>query len=192
MLTMWAVQGSSSPGGRRSTGQVARGLLEGIGHGWISWMKVRFVDRKKPPDGAARGSRYRWISEFQSSSLVRRWVAVNTGCAVFCGDVAEAAFVFARHPCGWLVGGEPADQSSEVLDELRVQTAHRYSCCPRRIDDFSCQLGVLVLRQCSGQGVYVDHDLYEVRRLFPSSFDVDDEGVIAPHYDQVGPASQRG
>ena len=115
-------------------------------------------------------------------------VAVHTGCAVFCGDVAEAAFVFAGHPGGWLVGGEPADQSSEVLDELRVQTAHRYSCCPRRIDHFSGQLGVLVLRESSGQGVHVDHDLYEVRRLFPSSFDVDDQGVVAPHYDQVGPA----
>ena len=150
------------------------------------------MDIKKPPDGAARGSRYCWISELQSSSLGRRWVAVHTVCAVFSGDVAEAALVFAGHSGCWLVRGDPADQRSDIRFELRVQTAHWYSSCPRRIDDFSCQLGVLVLRQCSGQGVHVDHDLYDVRGLFPSSFDVDDQGVVAPHDDQIGPAGQGG
>ena len=58
-------------------------------------------------------------SEFPSCSIVRGRVAVHTGRAVLGGDVAEAAFVFARHPCGWLVRGDPADQGSEVLFELR-------------------------------------------------------------------------
>ena len=131
-------------------------------------------------------------SEFQRSFFGRRCVAINSGGAVLGGDFAEAAFVFARHPCGWLVRGDPADQGSEVLFELVVQTAHWYSCCPRRIDHFSGQLGVLVLGQRSGQGVHVDHDLYDVGWLFPSSFDVDDQGIVAPYYDHVGPAGQGG
>ena len=67
------------------------------------------------------GERYCWISEFQSGSLVRRWVAVHKVCAVVGGDVAEAAFLSVGHTCGGFVGRGPADQGSEVLYELGVQ-----------------------------------------------------------------------
>ena len=153
------------------------------GDGWLAAIHAQAV---------CYGCASCWISEFQSSSLVRRWVDVYPFRAVLGGDVAEAALVFAGHSGGWLVRGNPSDQGSEVRFELRVETSHGYSSCPRRIDYFSGQLGVLELRQRSGQGVHVDHDLYEVRGLFPSSFDVDDQGVVAPHDDQIGPAGQGG
>ena len=41
MLTMWAVQGSSSPGGRRSTGQVARGCWKELS--WLSLLDEGLV-----------------------------------------------------------------------------------------------------------------------------------------------------
>ena len=117
-------------------------------------------------------------SEVGGSSAFGLGAFVHTLRAVQGADVAEAAFVFARYTGSWLVRGNPADQGAEVLFELGVQAAPGNSYRLRRIDHFSGQLGVLVLRQCSGQGVYVDHDQHVVGGLLLASFDVDDQGVV--------------
>ena len=103
-----------------------------------------------------------------------------------------------RHSCGLgtrVAGLSAASRRIKAPRSLMnwvCRTAHGYSYRPRRIDHFSRQLGVLVLQQCSGQGVHVDHDLHVVRPLLLASFDVDDQGVVVPDDYQVGSAGQRG
>ena len=115
--------------------------------------------------------RYCWLSELQSGSLVRRWVGVYPFRAVFGGDVAESAFVFAGHSGGWLVSREPADQGSEVHFELRVQTAQWYVLPPPltsgRIATIRLALaysstayGALCPKQVSREGVAWDVSSY--------------------------------
>ena len=116
---------------------------------------------------------------------------VHTVWAVLGADVAEAAFLRARHSGGWLVGRQSADQCSQVLYELVVHSLRRYAHRMVEVGGLPSQLEIPVLLQRSRDGVQVNHHLDDVTGPVLPGLDVDDDRLAVPLRDQVGLARQR-
>ena len=106
-------------------------------------------------------------------------------------DVAEPAFLFARHSGGRLVGRQSADQCSQVLYELVVHSFRRYADRVVQVGGLPSQLEIPVLLQRSRDGVQVNHHLDNVTGAVLPGLDVDDDRLPVSLRDQVGLARQR-
>ena len=105
-------------------------------------------------------------------------------------DVAEPAFLSARHSGGRLVGRQSADQCSQVLYELVVHSFRRYADRVVQVGGLPSQLEIPVLLQRSRDGVQVNHHLDNVTGAVLPGLDVDDDRLPVSLRDQVGlPAS---
>ena len=116
---------------------------------------------------------------------------VHTLRVVQGADVAEPAFLWARHPRCRPFGRQPADQRTQVLDELVVHSFRRYADRMVTLGDLAAELEVPVGLQRSRDGVQVNHHLDDVTGAPLPGLRVDDDRLAVPLRDRVGLARQR-
>ena len=111
--------------------------------------------------------------------------------AVQDADVAETAFVWARHSGGRLVGRQSADQCSQALNELVVHRLRRYADRVVQVGGLPPEFESPVTLQCSRDGVQVNHHLDDVTGAVLPGLRVDDDRLAVSLRDEVGLARQR-
>ena len=129
--------------------------------------------------------------EVCSRRLFRLPLLVQALRAVLGRDVAEAAFLSARHAGGRLVGRQSPDQHSQVLYELVVHSLRRYADRVVEVGGLPPQLESPLTLQRSRDGVQVNHHPDDVTGALLPVLHVDDDSLAVPLRDQVGLARQR-
>ena len=105
--------------------------------------------------------------------------------------MSQSGTLRAGHTGGRLVGREPADRRSQVLDELIVHSLRRYADRVILVGDLPFEAEVSVLLWRSGDRVQLDHHLDYVAGAVLPGLRIYDHLLAVPLRDQIGPVRQR-